>query len=376
MALGSQPLNYPTQPLNYGNFVPNYSLGGVEPPPVFWDEGEAEEEEELEIAPPARVHRQQDHVVSDEEDNVVVVPQVQGANLAPGQAPAQEGLTAALVGDQLAELSEADRVGPRVDQGVGSLLERYIKEGNSWQEMERLSKLFPRTENVENMLMPRLDEEVYQIVDCKAKGLDSGFQSIQRAVLATMAALAPLLFLTFKRSKKDSGVQDKELDALGNNQLNAPQLLAHTHNSISIKRRELPRNQLSPVYWRLMAKSSQVSQGLYGGNLEETTKQCDVARKISDKVKRKSQQEKKPHPQKRFRHAFVPQQMGQPMLLRAFNPYQSRFPGPQQFQQGFQQSFHQAPYAQQQFFPGGFGYPRRPRFQKNQRPFGKRGTHK
>ena len=83
MALGSQPLNYPTQPLNYGNFVPNYSLGGVEPPPVFWDEGEAEEEEELEIAPPARVHRQQDHVVSDEEDNVVVVPQVQGANLAP-----------------------------------------------------------------------------------------------------------------------------------------------------------------------------------------------------------------------------------------------------------------------------------------------------
>ena len=155
-----------------------------------------------------------------------------------------------------------------------------------------------------------------------------------------MAALGPILDLTFAWSKSDG-----ELDSLGSNQLTALQFLAHVHNAMSARRRELLKPQISPIYARVLTRNQETSQQwLFGGDLEEATKKCDTERKIGEKVvatKRKgySLQGK---PQKKFRPNFPRQpffaqqaQAMQLMMLRAYNLFQQqqiRFPSPNQFQ--------------------------------------------
>ena len=99
---------------------------------------------------------------------------------------------------------------------------------------------------------------------------------------------APLLDVIFFRSKDKS---DVELDALGENVISGVQLLAQVHNALSTKRRELLKPQLAPVYALTLTNppDSASQEWLYGGNLEEITKQCEVSRKIGDKVGREAQ---------------------------------------------------------------------------------------
>ena len=91
-----------------------------------------------------------------------------------------------------------------------------------------------------------------------------------------MAALGPILDLTFAWSKSDG-----ELDSLGSNQLTALQFLAHVHNAMSARRRELLKPQISPIYARVLTRNHETSQQwLFGGDLEEATKKCDRGKGI------------------------------------------------------------------------------------------------
>ena len=264
-----QPLPYPQYP-QYGNFVPNFIFGMVDPP--AWVE-EEEEEPEAEPAVGAGVEHGPVHDISDDETDEV---QPSGPVL---PVPEQDGgITAGLIDNQLtfSEVKEADKQSAPVQDRVANLLEKYLKDAHSVMEMDRLAKAHPRVANVEAMKVPRLDEEVYQEVDQKSRATDMTFQSIQKGVLGAMSAFAPVLDLVFLRKQKD-----KELDKLGEGVMHGLQLLGQVHSALSSRRRENLKTQLSPVYARAICKHTEgENEWLYGGNLEETTKQCEVAKKI------------------------------------------------------------------------------------------------
>ena len=130
------------------------------------------------------------------------------------------------------------------------------------------------------MQAPRLEDEVYQVVDQKIRNADMAIEGIQKGVLGAMLAFTPLLHLTFTRAKQRVG-KDKELDDLGCNILGGLLLLVHVHNALSSRRYELVKPQLAPTPANTMFKAGDPSAlWLYGGNLEENTKQCYGARKI------------------------------------------------------------------------------------------------
>ena len=332
----------------FGNYVPNFNFGANVQ--ADWaQEGEEEEEE-----PPPRARQGAHEISEDEDEDVVVIP-----------SPAQSALAGAgdsggkleeLARDQMAQVKEADRVAPEIIPDVAALLDKLLADSIGTADMEKLAKTYPRIKNVELMKVPRLDNEVFQAVDQNLKNVDQVFQGIQKVVLGAMAALTPVLSLGWVRSNKDP-----ELNDLSQNLLDGIRLLAHTHNALSMRRRELLKPHLAPSFARFMTKGVETSpEWLYGGDLGETTKQCETAKKIGEKVlKRKPLQPTQRGgglPQKRFKSPFgFPHSSN----LRPY-PFQAqhiRYP-PQSFQgfQGFPPVFQGAP-------QWGGGFPRRFRFQ-------------
>ena len=341
----------------YGNFVPNFAFVADLQMPDWQEEGE-----EVNPEPEPERARQGDHEVSDdEEDDVQVIP----AQVFPAQGPALAlagpcGKLEELAKDQMSRVKEADKVSPDTLEDVAALLDKLLVDCQATSEMERITKVFPRVNNVEYMKVPRLDEEVYQALEQNLKNVDQVFQGIQRAVLGAMSAFTPILALAWARK-----LGDPDLNELSPNLLEGFRLLAHAHNALSTRRREQLKPHLAPAYAKFMTKGSETSPDwLYGGELVETTKQCEAARKIGDKVlKRRLQPPARGRGanQKRFRAPFV---FPHSQLMKPYpgQVQHLRYPYP------VPQTFQPTP----QFFQGasqwGGGFPRRFRAQGPRQP--------
>ena len=317
--------------------------------------------------------------MSDDEEEVQLLaqPQPEVEARRPEAAAGSAGELVEHVEGELNTVKECDRVSEEITEGTATLITKYLNEARSSTEMEKLAKKYPRVSNVANMKVPRVEEELFQALEQKVKNTDQAYQAIQKGVLGALAALAPVFDLTLARAKTGG---DQELVDMGRNVLDSLHLLAYAHNSLSTRRKETLKPVLSPIYAKVMGKGQDLTQEwLYGGDLVETTKQCEAAKKVSDKVLKRKQFVRPQQQQKRFRTPFIQQQ-----VLRPFMPYQGqghiRFPAPQAFaqfpmqQQQFQGQFQQQP---QQGFGFGFGFPRRFRHPRGprQQGFAKRGTY-
>ena len=362
-------------PMNFGNFVPGARFG--EDVQHFWDEEEQEGANEVEVQvvpePPVRADRQGAHEMSEDEDDVPQIQIIEQESNKVGTAGT--GKFGEVFKEKLTEVKEGDKLAPETCEEVADLLTKYLKESKASADMEKLVKAYPRPSNVDFLKVPRLDEELFQAVDQKVRNLDQSLQAIQKGVIAAMAAFAPTMDLAFSR-----GETDPEIGEMARQILEGFQLLAFTHNAMSAKRRDLIKPVLSPVYAKLTTKGTEISPDwLYGGDLAESTKLCETAKRITDKIaKRKPLITRGGGQQKRFRGPH-PGAM-QPMfpMLRGFNPFgMPRFPTPQAFGQGGQFSqFGQQQQPQQFGQQNWMGFQRRYRFPRGQRgQQGKRGAY-
>ena len=353
------------QQMNMQQFgMPNFQM-----PPAWGFQPVFINQQVEQVKVPQAAARQADHEISDDDEE---------EDINPPPAGALEGASDELLREQLEHVNEADKVSPKVETKVAQLLDRYLKDAVLISEMEKAAKKYPRIDNCLRMKVPRLDAEVFQVVEQPVRTNDQNMQGIQRGIQAAMAAIAPVLDLVFQRK-----MDDPELDNLGTNVMNGLQLMAFASNAVAMKRREMLKPHLSPLYAKAMTKTQEESvEWLYGGDLSETTKQCETAKRISDKVlKRKQPFYPRGGRGKRFRQPFSPPSASGFPMLRGFNPMPVRFQTPQYVQQ---QQFP-SPQLMQPMQPayGGFGavqgfqgFPRRfrgqrPRYQN----FAKRGAY-
>ena len=324
------------------------------------------------------------HAVSEEEDGEsVVLPAVQQEPV-PVQPLVVEEITAKgaladFLREQLAEVKECDKVTPKLSGGVARIIEKYLKDSIYTADMEKLAKKYPKVENVPNMQVPKLDTEVFTLLQQNYKNMDQSFQTIQKGIVSSLAALSPVLEKIMVKSE-----EDQELAELGINIADSLKLMSFTLNTLSGRRRELLKPCLAPAYVRVLTKGHETTpEWLFGGDLLTTTKKCEAAKRIGQKVlkPKESTQQQQPKPrgsnQRRFRTP-VPQHQQQ-AVLRPQVPYQQfqhgRFPSPQAFNQSY-------PYQPLEMgVPSGFPRPYRPRYQQQgfqqgnqqqQQPFQKR----
>ena len=368
----------------FGNYIPNMAFG--EAPQVFWDQ----EDESSEVADVAEAMkkakegagRQPDHVISDdEEEEPVPIPVPIPVSTSAATQPSVAGIEPVISVEEILEghrsqVKEADRVSEPTTESVAEVLNAFLADAQSGAELEKMAKKYPRVENVQRMKLQRLDNEVFSVVDQNLRNADQAVQSIQKGVLGCMSALTPLLGLALDRGKAD-----KELNKLGANVVDTLHMLAFVNNTLSSRRREFLRPHLAPTYAKVMTKGHNPdSDWLYGGDLLETTKQCEAAKKIGEKVLKKRQSfagfpgRGRGNPNKRFRFQGAqgfppfPQQQQGLRAMALFQFQQPRFQVPQ----GIQQLY---PLPVPQHFVA--GYHRRgryPRPQQQRQGFARRGA--
>ena len=310
-----------------------------------------------------------DHDMSDAESgSVMSVPQSVTVN---EQQVLQEitakGALADFLREQLAEVKECDKVTPKLSGGVARIVDKYLKDSLYSAEMEKLAKKYPKVENVQRMQVPKLDTEVFTLIQQNYRNMDQSVQGIQKGVAASMAALSPVLETIMIKSE-----DDPQLAELGINIADSLKLMAFTLNLLSGRRRELLKPCLAPAYVRVLTKGHETTpEWLFGGDLLTTTKKCEAAKRIGQKVLKPKdppvQIRGKRDNQRRFRSPSPAQQQ----VLRPQIPQQQyqhgRFPNPQTFNQSY-------PYQPLEVgVPSGFPRPYRPRYQNqfqqgNQQP--------
>ena len=336
----------------YGNFVPNFSFGlGALPQwgfdwSHFTDQGR----------PVHAMSEAGSEIDSSEGIPVLpITPQVPNIK--------SSGILGEFLQEQWTHVKESDRVTPKLDGDLALIFNKILKDSVFTSEMEKLAKSYPRIENIEHMQVPKLDTEVFDVIDQNIRNRDQSLQGIQKAIMAAVTAMAPTIKLAYERADTD-----EELNLLGRQLGESVKLLGYASNAISTKRRDLIKPVLSPVYAKALTKSHDTNpEWLFGGDLVTTTKKCEVSQKISEKILKEKKKAPVNQPQSQAKRFKGPR--GFP-LLRAANPLHMqgvRFPSPQMFQP---MMFPQ----QNMGFPTGFQRHYRPRnqFQSPQQGFPKR----
>ena len=306
-------------------------------------------------------HHVPDHAVSEDEDAVSHVTLPDSEQSVPKQEVLEQITAKGVLGDflreQLAEVKECDKVTPKLSGGVARIVDKYLKDSIYTADMEKLAKKYPKVDNVVNMKVPKLDTEVFTVLQQNYRNMDQSIQTIQKGVVASLAALAPVLEKVMLKSE-----EDPELAELGINIADSLKLMAFTLNTLSGRRRELLKPCLAPAYVRVLTKGHETTPSwLFGGDLLNTTKKCEAAKRIAQKVlkgKEPPPQAKVRNNQRHFR-APNPQQQHQAVLKPHIphQQYQGRFPSPQAYNQAY-------PYQPLEVgVPTGFPRQYRPRYQ-------------
>ena len=305
-----------------------------------------------------------DHSMSEDEDSVSNFG-VEKEKLPEVEKPiipviTAQGIGADLLKEQLAQVKEADKVSTKVSQPVAVGIDKYLKDSWYTTEMDKLAKQYPRVENIDHLKVPKLDTEVYQLVEQHVRNNDQSMQGVQKALIAGLSALAPVLDLAINRGNKDA-----ELDPLTKNIMNGIQLVSYAVNGISSRRKEMLKPCLAPAYARVLTKGHDTTPDwLFGGDLLTTTKKCEAAKRIGEKVLRRKNQENQQKDKNQNNKRFKPNPNSSQGMLRA-NQFQQRQNQRFQGQQNFTEGQYQVP--QQQQFQAPQQYYQQQGFQKQQR---------
>ena len=228
--------------------------------------------------------RQADHEMSDDDDSVIsVATQAQKQDKAVDFSDLKTGKLAALLQSQHQKIKEEDRVTPPINDKLAHIVNGFFEETKAAGDLERLAKEYPQVKNMPKQLVPKLDPELFTALDPQVRAVDVALQNIQKGVVAAISAMAPIGSLMLQR-----GESDKELDDLSGNMLDSMRLLALTSKGMEHRRREALKPSLQHTYAKVLGKPQEGDpQWLYGGNLSEATRKCEVAKRLADKIVKK-----------------------------------------------------------------------------------------
>ena len=329
--------------------------------------------------------RPADHSVSDGEDEVLpeeVIPKIvshdnkeKSREVAVLPEITSQGKGAELLKEQLTQVKESDKLAPKISEPVAACIDKYLRESWYNSDMEKVSKLYPRIENVKGLKVPKLDVEVFQLLEQTVRNTDQSFQTVQKAMIASLCAVAPVLDLAIQR-----GDTDEHLDSLTKNLMHSIQLMSFATNGIATRRKDILKPCLAPVYAKVLTKGHDTTpEWLFGGDLLTTTKKCEAAKRIGEKVLKSKNQEPQRRDKQQSKRFKGPQQFGQGQL-RGYNPHgqqNQRFQAQQGFNPQFQFPTPQQQYQQFQQYPQNQGYQQQQGFQKqrfnNQNSFVQQG---
>ena len=288
------PFFFPPQPQQYPGYFPAPGQYAGFGQPMGCQEmmdgaQDSDENWELETEPGSEPDRSGEqgrpvHSISDDDDDIPACSKDQDKPVLDFEN-LKAGKMAQWLKETHRKATEADRPGENINPTLAKIIDEFFEETKVLTELERLAKEFPKTGNITKLVVPKLDQELFGAIDQNVRTADVFIQSIQKGLTAAIAATAPIAAFMLER-----GDTDPELDGFSTNIVKAIQLEVLALKALSTRRREQIKPYMQNTYAKAMAKAHDGDpQWLYGGNLSETTRKCEIAKKMAEKIVKRKQ---------------------------------------------------------------------------------------
>ena len=145
------------------------------------------------------------------------------------------------------DFSQQEDTGPAIAQKLADIINKRWSEKLSDQKLREKREKYPRPTNCEQVVVPRMNPEIWSRVDHTAKQLDLKSSAIQTNLVKVVAIWALLTDKLLSKVKTDPTSEMKDLVTFGTDAL---ALLGHASSELSQRRRETLKPHLSPYQTR------------------------------------------------------------------------------------------------------------------------------
>ena len=159
--------------------------------------------------------------------------------------------------------AQEDDKGPDINQQLPDIVnKRWSSKLNEVKLKEKLEK-YPRPENCERLIVPRVNAEIWEKIDQKARQQDLRACAIQKTTMKVGSILAQSTesLLPMRQNLP-------ELDQLVRMNTYASPLLGHTMYELSLCRRDVIKRHLHKDYASLCASHVPMTTSLFGKDLQ------------------------------------------------------------------------------------------------------------
>lgn len=202
----------------------------------------------------------------------------QGQDLITTQAVIETVPTFSFLGDDPKLLKKN---GPPFHEELVKRWSNYLREGISVENRNDLIKKFPIPENCVALHSPKMNEEIRTVLSTQIQKNDRFFFNLQEQIGAGLTAIGQILNLKITEPTSDIILDEEKLQTLAD----AAQLIANTHNAISLKRKFEVHPFLNEESKKASHQSS-IDEFLFGSNFLEKLKSCQTIQKAASEIKR------------------------------------------------------------------------------------------
>lgn len=177
-----------------------------------------------------------------------------------------------------------DSTGPALCPELAKVINTNFQLRPSEEKAKTLCEKHHRPDNCPNMVVPRINEEIWPSLKKKSQSMDFKIQKAQSIVLKAVTPACHLLdkLIATRKSSKPSAIKDiNECLELAQDTV---KLLQLAFTDLSHKRRYFIRPDLKTCYKPLCNDANKVTEFLFGDNVDEKIKKIDTSKKVSQKL--------------------------------------------------------------------------------------------
>lgn len=196
--------------------------------------------------------------------------------------------------EALQDCEKGQEVGPEIGNAVAEAYNRTVQRKLSKETHSDLLTKIKIPANCKPLTVPKMNGEIWNHLQTKAKIKDLGFQSIQQSIGYAITALA-VSSNEIARHANQQGMKASVASSLLQINMNAANILGHSFQQITSRRRSEVKPFLNADFASICSTEVPATEFLFGSDLKEAVKNSKTASMVMKQTFAKRQYRSKPY---------------------------------------------------------------------------------
>ena len=169
--------------------------------------------------------------------------------------------------------SQNSQTGPKVNDKLSKLIHTMLRAKVSDEKMKEKAGRFRRPQNCENLVLPKVNPEIWSKMASRAKSRDLNLQNVQVYLIMGLIPVIQSLQKLYnwrkmdkKTADKSVSIGDEDLSGITSDLCDSFSLLAHSNYQMCLLRREYIKPELNAQF-RSLCSSAPITSWLFGDDI-------------------------------------------------------------------------------------------------------------